>query len=287
MAEKVNKLLGKLTNYALLGSALVTAASSSLYIVQGGYRAVVFDRFKGILPNSKGEGLNFRIPVLQKAPIMYEIRTRATNIQAETGSKDLQTVGVHLRLLYRPDQENLPRIHSRLGPDYDERVLPSIGNEILKAVVAQYDAGELITQREIVSGKIRDALVTRAGDFDILLDDVSITHFSFSREFTNAIESKQVAQQEAERSKFIVLKTEQERRAAVIKAEGEAESARLIIDSLKHQSPGFIELRRIEASKEIAETLSKNRNVTYLPAGTNVFMNAGNAAAGPNNQQNH
>lgn len=68
---------------------------------------------------------------------------------------------------------------------------------------------------------------------------------------------------------------------------------------------GFIELRRIEASKEIAETLSKNRNVTYLPAGTNVFMNAGemiimdivssvdadmsegNAAAGPNNQQNH
>lgn len=103
----------------------------------------------------------------QKAPIMYEIRTRATNIQAETGSKgeietnspnlspsvfppsdcasDLQTVGVHLRLLYRPDQENLPRIHSRLGPDYDERVLPSIGNEILKAVVVSSSSSFLLS----------------------------------------------------------------------------------------------------------------------------------------------
>lgn len=84
---------------------------------------------------------------------MYEIRTRATDIQAETGSKgevsqskwfhqliksDLQTVGVHLRLLYRPDLLNLPTIHSRLGPDYDDRVLPSIGNEILKAVVVSF-----------------------------------------------------------------------------------------------------------------------------------------------------
>jgi prohibitin 1 len=38
-----------------------------------------------------------------------------------------------------------------LGLDYDERVLPSIGNEVLKAIVAQFDAAELITQREIVS----------------------------------------------------------------------------------------------------------------------------------------
>lgn len=61
-----------------------------------------------------------------------------------------------------------------LSGSYDERVLPSIGNEVLKAVVAQFDASELITNREIVSARIRDDLLNRAKEFNILLEDVSI-----------------------------------------------------------------------------------------------------------------
>lgn len=53
-------------------------------------------------------------------------------------------------------------------------VLPSIGNEVLKATVAQFDAAELITQREIVSSRIREDLLKRAREFNILLDDVSL-----------------------------------------------------------------------------------------------------------------
>jgi prohibitin 1 len=62
----------------------------------------------------------------------------------------MQTVSLSLRVLHRPEVSNLPRIYSKLGQDYEERVLPSIGNEVLKAIVAQFDAGELITQRELV-----------------------------------------------------------------------------------------------------------------------------------------
>ena len=60
-------------------------------------------------------------------------------------------VTITLRVLSRPDVGYLPRIYQTLGLDYDERVLPSIGNEILKSIVAQFDAAELITQREVVS----------------------------------------------------------------------------------------------------------------------------------------
>ena len=79
----------------------------------------------------------------------------------------------------RPDVQHLSTIYKTLGADYDERVLPSIGNEVLKATVAQFDAAELITQREIVSSRIREDLLKRAAEFNILLDDVSLVRLYF------------------------------------------------------------------------------------------------------------
>eukprot|EP00126_Sphaerothecum_destruens_P004559 Sdes_comp18255_c0_seq1m7880 len=132
---------------------------------------------------------------------------------------------------------------------------------------AQFDAGELITNRDMVSHKIRTSLVARADEFDIVLDDISITHLAFGREFTMAVEMKQVAQQEAERARFVVEKAEQEKIAAITRAEGDTKAAELISEALHQSGTGLIELRKIEASKEIAATLSRSRNVSYLPTG--------------------
>ena len=93
----------------------------------------------------------------------------------------------------------------------------------MKAVVAQYNAEELLSRRAEVSQQIRAGLIKRAGTFDLILDDVSITHLTFGREFARAIEQKQVAQQDAERQSWVVARSDQERKAAVIRAEGEAE----------------------------------------------------------------
>jgi len=237
----------------------------------------MYDRLSGVLPRAIGEGTHFRIPWVQ-TPNVMDIRTRPRSISSVTGTKDLQMVNITLRVLSKPDVETLPLIFKNLGTDWDERVLPSIGNEIVKAVVAQYNAEQLLTQRDKVSRAVRDSLTQRASEFNILVDDVAITHLSFGTEFTKAVESKQVAQQDAERARFVVMKADQERKAAVIRAEGESEAAKLISQATKEAGPGMIELRRIEAAKDIADKMARSRNVVYLPSGNNMLLGLGSGA---------
>ena len=149
----------------------------------------MFDRFRGVLPKSVGEGTHFLVPFIQN-PTIYDIRTRPKSITSVTGTKDLQQVNLTLRVLHRPDVARLPEIHTNLGPEYEERVLPSIGNEVLKATVAQFNADQLLTMRDEVSKRVSFALRKRAEDFGIVLEDVALTHLSFGVEYSRAIEAK-------------------------------------------------------------------------------------------------
>ena len=133
-------------------------------------------------------------------------------------------------------------------------------------------AGELITQRELVSRQVSDDLTERAATFGLILDDVSLTHLTFGKEFTEAVEAKQVAQQEAERARFVVEKAEQQKKAAIISAEGDSKAAELIANSLATAGDSLIELRKLEAAEDIAHQLSRSRNITYLPAGQSVLL---------------
>lgn len=269
MASQFFNRLGQIgVGMALAGGVV----NSALYNVDGGNRAVIFDRFQGIKNHVVGEGTHFFIPWVQK-PIIFDIRSRPRNVPVVTGSKDLQNVNITLRILFRPVPDSLPKIYTILGIDYDDRVLPSITTEVLKAVVAQFDAGELITQRELVSQKVSEDLTERASQFGLILDDISITHLTFGKEFTQAVELKQVAQQEAEKARFLVEKAEQQKKASIITAEGDAQAASLIAKSLGEAGDGLVELRRIEAAEDIAYNLSKSRQVAYLPPGQNVLLN--------------
>lgn len=260
--DKALSRLGRLSGAGAIG---VFTVSQCLYNVDGGERAVMFDSLRGgIRPEVSGEGTHFMVPVIQR-PIVIDVRTKPREIPSVTGTKDLQMVNIKLRVLWRPRVESLPTLYRELGTDFDERVLPSIGNEVLKAVVAQYNAEELLSKRAEVSERIKKEMIKRASHFHLEFDDVAITHLTFGTEFMKAIEAKQVASQEAERQQWVVKRAEQERQANVTRAEGEAEAATIITKAMERTGNAIIEVRRIDAAKEIAAKLASSRNIVYLP----------------------
>jgi regulator of protease activity HflC (stomatin/prohibitin superfamily) len=127
---------------------------------------------------------------------------------------DLQTVTLDLRVLYSADKNKLPQLYREVGGSEDEpgllsfdnMVLPSVVVESLKGVVASFDADKLVTEREAVSRLIKSTLQSRARQFGIQIDDIAITQFHFSRMYEQAVERKQIAQQNAQRAQFYVLK---------------------------------------------------------------------------------
>jgi len=213
-----------------------------------GERGVVLN-FGAVQENVRGEGLHFRIPVMQEVVLM-DVKVQKAMTEATAASADLQEVSSQVALNYHviPDRANI--VYQTVGMGFKERIIDPAIREVLKAVTARYTAEELITKRAMVSEAMRVALTERLMVHNIAVDAFSITAFSFGRAFTEAIEAKQAAEQLALKAKRDLDRVRIEAQQKVTTATAEAEALRLQRANI---SPDLIELRKVEANLRAIE----------------------------------
>ncbi|MBD2034330.1 prohibitin family protein [Leptolyngbya sp. FACHB-321] len=213
---------------------LLTLAILSTFfvVINAGERGILM-KFGEVQEQILGEGLHLLIPIVQTVEPV-SVRVQNQEISAEASSKDLQDVYADVALNWHLIPEKVNIIFQRVGNALvitNSIINPAV-EEVLKAVMAQYTAEEIITRRGEVKAGLDHALTERLASYYIAVDDISLVHAHFSKRFSDAVEAKQVAEQEAKRAEFIARKAVRQAEARVNLAKGEAEAQRLIRETL-------------------------------------------------------
>lgn len=191
-------------------------------IVSAGHRGVVLT-WGAVSGKVLGEGLHFVTPIAQSVKLI-EVRTVKLEATASAYSKDLQTVSAQVALNYHVAPDSVNSLYQNIGTDYESRVLSPAIQEAVKGVAAKFTAQELIEKRAVVKDEIKMELVERLAKNFLIVDEFSLVNFEFSTAYEQAIEAKQVAQQNAlaAENKLVQIKVEAEQRIAQATAEAEA-----------------------------------------------------------------
>ena len=236
---------GKVIGGIIAAVVLLIVLLNCFTVVQPGHTGVVVTLGK-VNDNVLQEGMHFKIPFVQS---VVKIDNRITKLEVDTEafSKDLQTVETTLAINYRVDTAKSYSIYKNIGADYEAVMVTPAVNEVLKAIAAKYTAEESVTNRALISDGLVGALNEKLNEIGLYVTDVNIINFDFSEEYINAIEEKQVAQQqllkaETEKQTAITI-AEAEAEAARIKAEAEAAANKALTESL---SPELIEYNKIQ-----------------------------------------
>ena len=231
----MHKLLSKkVVLPVLLILAILFVISNCLIIVEAGHTGVVVTLGR-VDEHVLQEGLHFKIPFVQE---VVKIDNRITKLEVDTEafSKDLQTVTTTLAINYRVDTSKSYSIYKNIGRSYESVLVVPAVNEVLKATTAKYTAEESVTNRSLVSDGLIAGLNEKLNEIGLYITDVNIINFDFSEAYINAIEEKQVAQQQllkAETEKQTkITNAEAEAEAIKIKAEAEAEANRILAESI-------------------------------------------------------
>lgn len=227
----------------LLLVLLVGIIFKPFVIINAGERGVLM-KFGQVQQSILGEGIHPIIPIFNTVKAL-SVRVQKHQIPAQAASKDLQDVFTDVALNWHIFPEKANVIFQQIGEETEvvQRIINPAIEEVLKAVMALYTAEQIITKRGEVKAGIDEQLTLRLSPYNIAVDDISLVNIHFSQRFSEAVEAKQIAEQEAKRAEFVALKATQEAQAEINRAQGQAEAQRLLRENL---TPEILQKEAIE-----------------------------------------
>jgi prohibitin 2 len=233
-SKKITKII-LICAAALIGIIVI---ASCFTVVPAGHTGVVMT-FGAVNDSVLSEGIHFKAPFVQSVVHMNN-RTQKTETQGTASSRDLQIISYVVAVNYHVNNSSSAMLYKTVGADYGTVIISPAIQESIKAVTARYTAEELITERQTVGDEIKTALSDKISHYGITIEIFNIVNFDFSAEFNAAVEAKQTAQQNALKAEQDLARIEVEAKQKITQAEAEAESIRLIQDSLS-TSPDYVE----------------------------------------------
>lgn len=240
----------KIIPLAVTGALVLVAALSSVQVVPAGHTGVVLTLGK-VSDHVLQEGFHLKVPFIQSVEVMSN-KIQVYEATATAVSKDLQSVSSAIAVNYKIGNESSANIYQKIGSDYQSIILMPTVQESMKSVTAKYTAEELITKRAVVGEEIKETLESKVSEYGILIEKFNIVNFDFSSEFNEAIEAKQVAEQN-----LIKTKTEQEQ--AIVIAEAEAKKKTIAAEAEAQAT-----LTKAQAQAEANEKINKSLSELVL-----------------------
>lgn len=244
------KKIGKLIGIIVCAVVILILVISSVAIVPAGATGVIVT-FGKVSEGTYSEGFHLKVPFAQELVVVSN-KIQVYEADASAVSKDLQTVSSKIAVNFRVRNDSSAMIYKNIGADYQSVILMPAVQESMKAVSAKYTAEELITERNQVGSEIKEQLESKVSDYGIQIEKFNIVNFDFSAEFNNAIEAKQVAEQN-----LIKTKTEQEQQIVIAEAEAKKKTIAAEADATAIKT-------RADAQAEANKVLSESINDTLI-----------------------
>lgn len=222
----------KVVGGIILAIILLIGLFTSWVTVPAGHRGVVMHWGK-VQTTVLDEGLYFTCPFMTSVKKL-SVRVNKNEVQASAASKDMQTVTSQVAINWHLKSEDVQKIYQSIGDENTvvENILTPAVNEVFKSAISKKKAEEILSMRTELKSDVDRLLNERLTRYNVFIDDISIVDIQFSKEFNDAIEAKQVAEQNAQKAVYEAQQKKAEAEGNINQARGQAESQRLVQGSL-------------------------------------------------------
>ncbi len=280
---------------------LLSTAAAGLVFIEPEERGVVISALQpaGYRQDTLQPGLHWIIPVAERVvtyPISRVTYTMSSNaseggvagdeaIRARTN--DGQEVFIDASVIYAVNPDQIVSLHITWQDRYQDSVVRPLARGIIRDKASQYGVEEIVsTNRAELEETITQELGARMAENNLVLIDFLVRNIAFTEQYSEAVEQKQIAEQQAQQAAFVVEQRRQEAeqarvtaqgqadaaiiaaegraQATVLQAEAEAASLRLIAEALS-ENPDVLTFRYIDK-------LAPNVQVIYLPSGQQYLI---------------